>query len=92
MAVYDSAKSRNAGRLVRQMALTMDDNVLPMMREASQGMEGLQGKAAQAMEEQTAQLLGTADAIHAALEELSRQMNTYADMLERADEELAEKL
>lgn len=74
------------------MAMKLDGNVLSLMREASQSMECLQGKAAQAMEEESAQLIMEVDAVQAELKDLYRQMNAYADMLERADEELAERL
>ncbi len=92
MAVYDSAKTRNVGRLVKQMALKMDEDALPMMTGASRSMEGLRGQAARAMEEQAEQLLRAATAICAELEDLSLRMNAYADALELADEKLAEKL
>ncbi len=92
MAVYDSAKTRGAGRLLKQLAADMDGNVMPAVRDASGCLESFRGRTAQAMEEQMDQLLKAAAGLQGEMEELAHRIMVYADLLEQADNELAEKL
>lgn len=92
MAVYDSAKTREAAAQIRKLAEGMDGDVRPGMQGVSECVEALRGKTARAMEDRLAQLSRTASSLSAELGELARRVNAYADLLEQTDAQLAEEL
>jgi len=92
LAVYDTAKIKNAATAIRQLADCLENDVKAVINSTTQGRDTLRGRAAEAMEERRMQLVKTASAIGQDMEALARHINTYAEMLKEADEQLAEKL
>lgn len=92
MAVYDTAKIKNAAAAVRKLADSLNSDVRVAISDTTEGSGTLHGKTAEAMEERRLQLVKTATAIKQDLEVLAHHISTYAEMLKEADERLAEKL
>lgn len=92
MALYDSAKAREAAAQIQQVAGSLDGSVKPGIRGAFDCIEGLRGKTAVAMEERLSQLWETAVGLSAELNDLSCKVNAYAIVLEQTDARLAEEL
>lgn len=92
MALYDSAKTREAAAQIRQLAESVNGEVRPGLRDVSVCIEELRGKTAQAMEGQLVQLVKSAAGLSAELEELASRVNAYADLLEQTDAQLADDL
>lgn len=92
MAVYDTAKIKNAAAAVRKLADSLDNDVRVAIRDTTEGSGTLRGRTAEAMEERRLQLVRSVTAIGQDLEVLAHHIGTYAEMLKEADEQLAEKL
>lgn len=92
MALYDSAKTREAAAQIKKLAQSVDGNVKPGLRSVSSCVGQLRGNAADAMEEQLVQLVRTAAGLGDELGELARKVYAYADLLEQMDAHLADEL
>ena len=92
MAVYDSAKTRQAAKKIRRLADSLDMDVKRSMEMAADDQGRLRGRAAEAMEEDCRQLVSAARKLVYEMETLSRRISAYAVLLEDLDDQLAEKL
>ena len=92
MAVYDSAKTREAAAQIKKLSECLDSGVRPGLQDVSGCIEELQGKTAQAMEEKLLQLLKAVSGLSQELEELGGRVYAYADLLEQTDAQMADGL
>lgn len=92
MAVYDSAKTRHAAKLIGRLAESVNTGVSPALRRSMEETDAMRGKTAEAIEERLTVLTKRCSGIVNELEELSRLLNRCADAMEEADEQLAGKL
>ena len=92
MAVYDSAKIRDAAKLMGRLTGSVNADVLYGLRAARELRTEFRGRTAQAMEEELEQLMKAARDIEDEIGALAAKLGRYADMLEEADAQLAKEL
>lgn len=92
MAVYDSAKTRQAARLISRLAERVNSGVSPSLRRSMEEADVMRGKTAEALEERLLVLTKKCSVMVTELEKLSRLLDRCADAIEEADEQLAGKL
>lgn len=92
MAVYDSAKVRGIAEKMHRISIEMDAEVRSSVRGASEGLEPLHGRTAQAMGNRLSELCSQAEQLAMEIEAVARFTNAYAEALERVDQELANRL
>lgn len=92
MALYDSAKAREAAAQIKQVAGSLDGTVRPGMQGVFDCIGDLRGKTAEAMEDRMRQLKKNADSLSEELGDLARKVNAYAVVLEQTDAKLADEM
>lgn len=92
MAVYDSEKTRFAARQIRRLASSVDGDIASVIKGTAECLEDLQGRTAQAMENERLSLVKAAGDLAAELNVLALRMDRYANLLEQADEQLEQLL
>lgn len=92
MAVYDSAKTRQAARLIGKLAEDIRSGVSPTLRRSVEETDAMRGKTADALEERLLVLMKKSSDMVTEVEKLSHLLDRCADAMEEADEQLADKL
>lgn len=92
MAVYDSAKTRQAARLIGRLAESVSSGVSPSLRRSMEEADVMCGRTAEALEERLQVLTKKCSGMVTELERLSQLLDRCADAMEEADEQLAGKL